>query len=52
MTRMLLILLLLCAGCGYRHHYTRVRAHVCCHLYGSAAVDVEHYAYRGEYAHE
>jgi len=45
MTRTLLVaLLLLASGCQYRSSYTRVRAHVCCRLYGSATVDVEHHA--------
>ena len=44
MTRTLFVLLLCCSGCQHRYSYTRVRAHVCCHLYGSAAVDVEHHA--------
>lgn len=49
MTRTLLVaILLFLGGCQCRHSYTRVRAHACCHLYGSAAVDVEHSAYYEE----
>ena len=43
MTRTFLALLaLFLSGCQCRYSYTRVRAHVCCHCYGSVAVDVEH----------